>query len=68
MNEQKRSEIQSRRYGEWAGSKGHPYRSGRCAAVVWNGPRGMTNSQCSRKPGYGEGGLYCKQHAKTVPA
>ena len=28
----------------------------------------FTWDQCSRKPGYGMGGLFCPQHAKRYPA
>lgn len=38
----------------------------RCVDEVWNGPRGMSASQCSRKRGFGPGGEYCKQHAKRA--
>jgi len=37
----------------------------RCAKKVWHN---YTNNRCARKAGYGEGGLYCKQHAKQYPA
>lgn len=37
-----------------------------CVEEVWNGPRGMTSNQCSRKRGHGPGGLWCKQHARRV--
>ena len=51
-------------YGETSYRKGRPYKEGYCVEQVWNGPREMINSQCSRRNGQGPGGLYCKQHAK----
>ena len=52
------------RYGTWAGcTKGQRYDPYRCAEEVW-GSRTWIPYQCSRKPGYGPDGLYCKQHAK----
>lgn len=36
-----------------------------CAEMMW---RGWHQHRCTRKPGYGNGGLYCKQHAKQHPA
>jgi len=57
-------EARKYRYGCWAGApKGHPYREGKCAAEVC---RDYIFHQCSRKNGYGPGGLYCKQHAKIL--
>lgn len=43
---------------------GRPEDPTRCVEEVWNGPRGMTASQCSRKRGFGPDGEWCKQHAK----
>lgn len=51
-------------YGEWAGFRGHPEDQTKCVEEIWNGPRGMTSSQCSRKRGKGPDGLWCKQHGK----
>ena len=42
------------------------YRRFKCAAAVSDGRGTVTFSQCSRKPGHGPGGLYCKQHAKRL--
>lgn len=39
----------------------------RCIAEVPLQPGGWHWIQCSRKRGYGEDGLYCKQHAKRYP-
>ncbi len=39
----------------------------RCAESVWD-RSSWRHFQCSRKPGYGRAGLYCKQHAKKHPA
>jgi hypothetical protein len=33
-----------------------------------SGRRSFDSSRCSRKAGFGNGGLYCKQHAKQYPA
>ena len=57
-------EAMEHRYGCcWINEKGNPYNPDRCALEV-----GMAHDeggqQCSRKPGYGPSGLYCKQHAK----
>ena len=52
------------RYGAWAGRpNGMPYKEGSCAYKVQSR---WIFIQCSRKNGYGPGGLYCKQHAKKV--
>jgi len=60
-------DAQKYRYGAWSGMpKGTKYQDGRCAYEVWNGPRGMTASQCSFKNGHGPHGLFCKTHAKKV--
>lgn len=58
--------MTERRYGQWAGNeKGTPEDLTRCVVEVWS--KGAFRSrQCSRKRGYGPGGLYCKQHAKTA--
>lgn len=59
-----RAEAQARRYGVWAGDPdGLPYKPCRCAESVWTSI-GCSSYQCSRKPGHGPDGLYCKQHAK----
>jgi hypothetical protein len=55
-----------RRYGTWAGNpEGTPEDKGLCIIEV------VTDSwffhQCQRKRGYGEGGLFCKQHARLSP-
>ena len=53
-------------YGVWAGNpEGTPYDPNRCADMVFTGFR---IRQCSRKPGHGDRGLFCKQHAKQHPA
>ena len=49
-------------YGKWAGnSRGTPEDTTKCIKTIWGGPCSH-GRQCSRKRGYGEGGLYCKQH------
>ena len=47
--------------------KGIPEDKTRCIAEVtaWSG---WHSYQCQRKRGYGQDGLYCKQHAKRHPA
>lgn len=45
---------------------GWPEKKDQCVEEVWNGPRGMTANQCSRKRGHGPNGEYCKQHAKRA--
>lgn len=55
-------EIKNYRYG----FKGINKRDeSKCAAEVWGGH--WHCFQCSRKPGHGLGGLFCKQHAKKHP-
>ena len=59
-----KAEARVKRYGAWAGcQKGQRYDSDRCAEEVWGGGSHIPY-QCSRKPGHGPDGLYCKQHAK----
>jgi len=54
-----------RRYGAWAGNpKGQPEDPEKCIVEVYD--QGLIPRQCSRKRGYGENGLYCKQHAKRL--
>lgn len=53
-----------RRYNQWAGNpKGDPENKTKCivevSCSVWH------SKQCNRKRGFGKGGLFCKQHAKT---
>lgn len=56
-----------RRYGEWAGDpQGRPEDETRCIEEVWPREIGWIAYQCTRKRGYGPGGLYCKQHAKMI--
>ena len=57
--------MSERRYGRWAGNqKGDPEDPTRCIEVVCGRNRSVLTYQCSRKRGYGPGGLYCAQHAK----
>ena len=54
------------KYGTWAGNpSGYPFLKSQCAAECYDD---FTRRffQCSRKPGHGPDGLYCKQHAKKV--
>lgn len=53
-----------RRYGKWAGDPNGVLEDlKRCIVGVW-GRDSWVPHQCRRKRGYGENGLYCKQHAK----
>lgn len=46
--------------------RGAAYNPSRCAYEVSDPPWYLDYYQCSRKPGHGPDGLYCKQHAKKV--
>jgi len=60
------SEQKPRRYNVWAGDpNGCPENKTRCVESVASG---YLFYQCQRKRGFGENGLYCKQHAKRHPA
>ncbi len=51
-----------RRYGQWAGDpEGQAEDKTQCIEGVMGD---WQSYQCMRKRGYGEDGLYCKQHAK----
>ena len=59
--------IMERRYGQWAGNpNGMEEDHQRCIKEVWpiTTNAGWHPYQCLRRRGYGESGLYCKQHAK----
>lgn len=52
-----------RMYGSNAWRKGTREHPDLCIASVW--PRGSwADHQCTRKRGYGPGGLWCKQHGR----
>ena len=54
-----------RYYGQWAGNeKGNREDRRRCIEQVWPTGRSILPAQCSRLRGYGQVGLFCKQHAK----
>jgi len=55
-----------KRYGVWSGNpRGIAEDTIKCIDSVYPAiDRGMIEAQCSRKRGYGERGLFCKQHAK----
>lgn len=59
-------EAREQRYGR---STAHPsgarYREGYCLVEITSKNR-WNSRQCSRKNGFGPGGLYCKQHAKWI--
>ena len=51
-------------YGQWSGNpRGRIEDTARCIESVC-GQGEWISGQCSRKRGYGEKGLFCKQHAK----
>ena len=57
------------RYGQSAlNERGDAEDPTRCVDEVWNGPRGMTSSQCRRRRGHGPDGEWCRQHAKQQEA
>mgnify|MGYP001610625668 CR=1 FL=1 len=57
-----------RRYAVWAGNEqGDREAPNHCVEALWNGMWDL-GRQCQRNRGYGEDGLYCKQHAKNHPA
>lgn len=57
-------EYPKERYAQWGGNpKGNAYKPDRCAESIWTSVWDM-GRQCSRPNGHGEGGLFCKQHAK----
>lgn len=59
-----RKEAESIRYGAWAGHpKGNAYNPKYCAARTMTPGRGSLPTHCSRKPGHGPDGIYCKEHA-----
>ncbi len=61
-----REEAENYRYGKWAAKpKGQPWTEMRCAYEVYISSTWHFR-QCSRPPGWGPDGLYCKQHAKRV--
>ena len=61
-----REEAEKYRYGQWAGDpKGLGFYSYECAMEVWP-PGEWISRQCTRLPGHGPDGLYCKQHAAKV--
>lgn len=60
------TEHKPRRYGMWAGCPGgYAEKTAYCIERVHNN---YLFFQCNRKRGYGQDGLYCKQHAKRHPA
>ncbi len=64
-----RTEANTRTYGRDTGLyHANKYTPTRCAYDVSEPPWYIDSHQCSRKPGHGPDGLYCKQHAKKVLA
>ena len=63
-----KEQAKARRYGEWKGQpNGVPFHDKGCAYEVYHATKWRFH-QCSRVPGHGPASLYCKQHAKRVPA
>jgi hypothetical protein len=58
-------EARARTYGP--SYRARAYDPSQCCESVWPGG-GWGSAQCSRKPGYGPAGLYCKQHAPETKA
>lgn len=59
-----KEEAEKVRYDKWSGNpKGFAYDQECCAYEISSGGLPW---QCSRKPGHGPDGLYCKQHARKV--
>lgn len=56
-----------RTYGQWAGNPvGTQEDTTRCVEEIYGSI--SSSYQCHRKRGYGQGGMYCKQHALNHPA
>lgn len=62
-------EVKPRRYGVWAGNKnGTPEDPARCIVELVKYNNGWPSySQCRRKRGHGQDGLYCAQHGRSAP-
>ena len=61
-----RAEAETWRYGQWSGNpEGRLFDPARCAYSV-SDAGGYIETQCSRKPGHGPDGLFCKQHAARI--
>jgi hypothetical protein len=59
-----KAEARRHRYSRWAGNpKGNSFREEQCAFEQFKNIFGV---QCTRRPGHGPDGLYCKQHAKKI--
>ena len=63
-----RQEAEKWNYGnsDARGNYRAPYNPDRCAYAVTDPPWYIDQHQCSRKPGHGPDGMFCKQHAKKV--
>ena len=66
IRERNRRRIEMRRYNKWAGHKKGTPEDERLCIVEVHDSHGWLYHQCLRKRGYGENGLYCKQHAKMI--
>lgn len=61
-----KAEAKQHRYNRWAGNpKGMAYDEERCANEV-SDSCGFGSHQCTRRPGFGPGELYCRVHAKMI--
>lgn len=58
-----RAEAEKYRYGCWGGNpNGEAYDPKCCAERVCGSGRGDMPHQCTKKPGFGPDGIFCKQH------
>lgn len=61
--------TEPRRYGSWTGNeKGVAENPANCIQEVWPKRGSWIPYQCRKERGFGEDGLYCRQHAKKHPA
>lgn len=59
--------MKERRYGCWSGKpEGTSEDKTRCIVSVAERGRSVLFNQCCRKRGYGQDGLFCKQHALMI--
>lgn len=59
-------QIKQQTYGGM--SSKHKARPEQCHEAVRDSHGFFRTKQCSRKLGFGRGGLFCKQHAKKYPS
>ena len=64
-----RREAEEYRYGQWGGNpSGRAYDPERCAEEVMERERGGLFHQCTRRPGLGPDGIFCRQHSPEYEA